>query len=126
MVAAHQEVLPIIHHVAGLRVDEGIGASSEMIAPFEQDDLVAARTQRNACRQAAESPSDYHYARRHVLPLEFAPQPDVERYLQAPGLWHGYAVPVDVVLDRRNEFEELAIDRPHDLGGEHRRAILLR
>jgi hypothetical protein len=39
VVAAHEQVLPVVDDVAGRRVDERIGAAAEVTPPLEQQNL---------------------------------------------------------------------------------------
>src|ERR1051325_1049465 len=59
-VTTHEEVLAVIHDVAGLLVREGIGPPAEVAAPFERDDREAALAQLDARRQPGEPAADNH------------------------------------------------------------------
>src|SRR5437870_4181524 len=58
MITAHEQVLAVIHDIAGLLIDKRISPATEMPAPFEHDNRRAALAQFDACRKPGEAAAD--------------------------------------------------------------------
>src|SRR5205085_1047898 len=58
MITAHEQMLAVIHDIAGLLVNKRIRPTAEMPAPFKHDNRRAALAQLDACRKPGESAAD--------------------------------------------------------------------
>src|SRR5271154_520924 len=58
-IAAHQDMLSVVHEIAGLLIDERVGAAAEGGLAFEHGYTETTRSKRYACRQTGETSTDH-------------------------------------------------------------------
>ena len=67
MVAPHEKVLTVVHHIAGLAIDEGICAATQMSASLEHQDFESLFAQTHGSGQARKPAPNYHNTGFHNL-----------------------------------------------------------
>jgi len=59
-IAAHHDMLSVVHEIAGLVIDKRVGAATQSRLAFQYSDAKASRAKSHACRQAGETSSDHN------------------------------------------------------------------
>ena len=127
-VAAHQDVLPVVHAFAGRRVDEGTRAPAgcgRASTTMTRAPRSASDVGRREPRYPAADDDDVGRGCRHITTGHRREPRGAGNHHLAPAR-HPNGVAEDVVAARFDPLQEVEVDRAHDAGGREAPGVLTR